>query len=187
MAIGADGYCNICPNKCFWDKHSNLPYVFVYNEVTEEITADELFKKYQDAESKKSKMEQVLDGLYKEFQRISLHCLQMQNIIKESVEKLKSIALKKNLVESTSEYLDLMIQSESDEKKPGYQERIKGLYDMKIQFDLLKEICCEEKNTSIGRLIEDAMMISTHPDIASNLKSKGLINKLLDKLKGFLK
>ena len=187
LAMGADGYCNVCPKKCFWDKHSNLPYMFVYNEVTEEITAEELFKKYQDAESKKSKMEQVLDGLSKEFQRVSLHCLQLQNVIKESVEKLKSIALKKNLIESTSEYLDLMIQSESEEKKPGYQERVKGLYEMKIQFDLVKEICSEEKNTSIGRLIDDAMMISTHPETASNLKSKGLINKLLDRLKGFLK
>ncbi|WAR30940.1 hypothetical protein MAR_033482 [Mya arenaria] len=33
IAIDGNGFCTVCPNKCKWDKHANIPYIFEYVSV----------------------------------------------------------------------------------------------------------------------------------------------------------
>jgi len=44
-----DGNCGVCPGKCYWDKHSNLPFVFIYTEKKVLGTYFELKEKYENA------------------------------------------------------------------------------------------------------------------------------------------
>ena len=113
---------------------------------------------------------------------MTLHCLQLQNIIKEAVDKLRGIALKKNVVESVSEYIDLMIQSEKDEKKAGYHERIHGLNDMKKQYDLLKQICNNDKNSNFSQVLKEAELIAkgSSKSYSYSPKHKGKIQEFLN-------
>lgn len=185
-AMNPDGYCNVCPKKCYWEMHSNVPYVIEFVDQTETTTAQDLYRKYHDAQSTKNSTEQILDGLTKEFLQMTLQCLQLQSIIKDAVDRLRGIALKKNVAESVSEYIDLMIQSEKDEKKPGYHERIQGLNDMKIQYDLLKQICRNDKNSSFSQILKEAELLASGSNKSYAPKQKGKIQEFLEALKKFI-
>ena len=74
--------------------------------------------------------------------------LNTQEKIKESVDKLKKIALNSNSYESSEDYIDLMIESEKSEKKIGYKERIRGYEELKKQHKLLKDTYNKEKSTT---------------------------------------
>ncbi len=39
-----NGYCRYCPQKCFWDTHTNVPYIIKFLEVEEERILDDLKK-----------------------------------------------------------------------------------------------------------------------------------------------
>lgn len=56
--------------------------------------------------------------------------LEMSREAKESMQRLDEIALKPNPL-SEVEYIDLLIESERQEGKPGYSQRIKYYQDMK--------------------------------------------------------
>ena len=43
-SMNIDGYCTVCPNKCFWDLHKNIPKIFKYYEIEVEETVEELKK-----------------------------------------------------------------------------------------------------------------------------------------------
>lgn len=51
-------------------------------------------------------------------------CYYTQNEIRNFIEKLKKDP---NVSETSEEYIQLQIESEKTEKKPGYKERIKTL------------------------------------------------------------
>ena len=127
-----NGFCTVCQNKCKWDQHKNLNFIYIYEEVEKIKTSEELKKKYVESSSKLKKSEQILQGLEKEFLEILTDCYNIADTIKSCVEKLKEISLCKNPNESFEDYITNCIMNEEREKKPGYEKRIKG-------FELLKK------------------------------------------------
>ena len=79
---------------------------------------------------------------------ISMSCLNTQEQIKTSVDKLKRIALNSNSYESSEEYIELFIESEKSEKKKGYKERIRGYEELKKQHQILREAYRNENSTT---------------------------------------
>jgi hypothetical protein len=79
---------------------------------------------------------------------VTMSCLSTQEEIKNSIDKLKAIALNSNSYYSSEEYLDLLIESEKSEKKKGYQERIKGYEELKKHHKILREADKNEKCTT---------------------------------------
>ena len=77
-----------------------------------------------------------------------MSCLNTQEQIKSSVDKLKQISLNSNSYESSEEYLDLLIESEKSEKKNGYMARIKGYEELKKQHQILREAYKNENSTT---------------------------------------
>ena len=74
--------------------------------------------------------------------------MNIQEQIKNSVDKLKKIALNSNSYESSEEYIDFLIESEKSERKKGYLERIKGLEELKKQHQILREVYKNENSTT---------------------------------------
>lgn len=151
-----NNYCTVCPNHCYWNIHYNVPYILVYTSKKEKRRAEDIYKTYQNAKSNLSKSEQTLQGLEDEYVKLAIHCIQLQENIKKCVDNLKSIALKSEIIGSSEEYLELIIQSELIEKKPGYQQRIKGFSEMKQQYKLLKDACNGNIQSSFEEIIEEA-------------------------------
>ncbi|KAH3772285.1 uncharacterized protein LOC127846402 [Dreissena polymorpha] len=42
-----DGFCRICPERCFWNQHANTPYIFDYINLDETKTYAEMKKTYE--------------------------------------------------------------------------------------------------------------------------------------------
>ena len=147
-AIGGNGYCTECPGRCHHSIHQNLPILWVSEEKEDVVTDKDLEKRYYDEKSKLSKQAQYINGLKNDFMHITMSCMNIQEQIKNSVDKLKKIALNSNSYESSEEYIDLLIESEKSEKKKGYLERIKGLEELKKQHQILREAYKNENSTT---------------------------------------
>ena len=122
-AMGSDGNCKICPDKCHWRKHANTPYIFEYVAVKVKKTYAEMQKKYQEATGKLPSQEQVVEKLGEELSDLLNDIEDMMIMIKVCNKRLKEIALRPNPLTMT-EHIDLMIETEKLENKDGFMQRI---------------------------------------------------------------
>ena len=129
--IDSNGYCTVCPKKCRWQEHVNVPYIIKHEEIEVEETVEELKKKYYDSTNKLSLSDQTIKGKELELEKIMIDCYYIQDEIRDCIEKLKSEALYPNVKETSEEYIDILIKAERSEKKSGYKDRIKSLESIK--------------------------------------------------------
>ncbi|KAL4453144.1 hypothetical protein ABPG74_015375 [Tetrahymena malaccensis] len=134
-----DGYCTVCPNKCYWTKHFNLPFKYEYYYVEELRNYEDLKKRYYEAQNGKNISDQVLDGLSKDLKQVQQKIYNDIETMCSSLKKLDEIALKPNPYSST-EMIDLMIQQEQTNKQEGYLDRIQGLNDVKQKYQILSKL-----------------------------------------------
>ena len=69
-----------------------------------------------------------------------VECYGIQDEIKDCIDKLKREALYPNVNETSEEYIELQIESERNEKKPGYKDRIKTLESIKQNNKLINQM-----------------------------------------------
>lgn len=136
-AMGPDGNCKICPDKCFWKKHANTPYIFTYVEEKVKKTYAEMLQKYKDAHGRLPNQEQLLRKLGDELDDLIDAVELMMMEVKECNESLAKIALRPNPLTMT-EHIDLLIHAEELEKKDGFIERIKTLKEFRRRAELTK-------------------------------------------------
>lgn len=139
VAMDTNGYCKVCPDKCFWQKHANTPYVFSYTEVKVKKTYANMLQKYRDASGTLPSQEQVLRNLGNELNKLIDTVEDMMIVVKDCNERLAEIALRPNPL-SMTEHIDLMIQAEELEKKDGFIERIKTLKEFRRRTELTKHV-----------------------------------------------
>ena len=134
------GTCRVCKGKCHWKMHENRD--FIWEEYEEEVTkTDEFLKaKYVKKKSEKSAKEQILDGLEQEISKMNIELMQTQEEMKNTINELKKIALNKDVFDSAEQHIDLLIENEKYERKPGWQKRIEAFNILKRQKIRLKEI-----------------------------------------------
>lgn len=116
--------CRVCPGKCGWRNHVNNPYYFELYQEDEVRTQDDLKRNYAKAVQGKLRVEGMIGTIESRLMQLDQHVMQMISEVHNSSERLDQIALKPNPLTEV-EYIDLLIESEKMEKKPGYLERIK--------------------------------------------------------------
>lgn len=107
---------------------------------------EDLKKRYEDAMDKKAATEIIISNMENHLQFIRTKVLQMVQTINQSLHRLDEIALKPNPLTEV-EYIELLIQSEKQERKPGWQQRIEYYEEVKQQAMLLKTVSNEEEIT----------------------------------------
>jgi len=112
----------------------------VHSTINKTITNKELEAKYYDSTNTKSKFEQILENTEAEFDEECIRCFDSQETLKNSIDRLKEIALNKNSFQNSEEYIDLMIISEKDQKKEGFQARIESLSELRSCHKTIKEL-----------------------------------------------
>ncbi|XP_071539262.1 uncharacterized protein [Panulirus ornatus] len=132
-------YCCICPSKCHWSVHKNFPKKYVVKIVTVTKTADDLKKRYQEATEKKLSAENLIIKVQDEFEAVQLKVLGMTEAVRKSLQRLQEIALKPNPL-STLEYIDLMIDSEQTQARPGWQARVQQLRNVRKETEYMQDI-----------------------------------------------
>ena len=136
-------YCRVCPLKCSWDVHKNLPYRFDLVEIEKNGTYEELKSKYLQAKDDAGQKLSVVDKIKTASNELRLENLKLVNQVRKSISELQKIALRANPL-SEIQYIELLIQTELDEKKIGFEDRINVLEEMKREAIALQNIT---KNT----------------------------------------
>ena len=130
----------------------------------ETVTLDELKKKYCDSKSDLDTKTQLLMGAKNDLINLNIECINTQDLITKSINRLQEIALNKTVFESSEEHIELLIENEKSEHKEGWQTRIEGLELLKQQKKMLREIYQGEnqKMNNIRKFIEDSLNKEKH-------------------------
>nr|XP_032624830.1 uncharacterized protein LOC116818201 [Chelonoidis abingdonii] len=137
------GYCTVCPGKCVWNVHFNQKYKWEYKVVKEKQTYARLKEKYEKASGEMLSTQSVVEKLSQEYAAVEEILMELIDKSSYSLQRLQAIALKPNPL-STPEYIDLLILSEQQELKPGYQERIKSLREVREVAEIIRKIANKE-------------------------------------------
>ena len=160
-----DNYCTVCRNKCHWREHKNRPFELVDYMEDEPITLNDLKNKYYNSKNNLDAKTQLLMGAKNDLIKLNLECMQTQQEMMNSVNRLKEIALNKSVFESVEEHIDELILNEKNAHTEGWQNRVQGLQVMKEQKRKLREIS-QGKNedfSQIKKVIEES--ISNEEDL----------------------
>ena len=154
--------CTVCSRKCSWDKHVNNPYRFEIYEKIVEKTSDDLKKRYENAMDGRSKADSIISSIEDELQQMHDKVFYMIYQVHRSLRRLDKIALKPNPL-SEVEYIDLLIESEKSEAKPGYMQRINCYQKVREEAKILSLLKNEEnferikQNDTWAKCIQDCM------------------------------
>ena len=81
--------CGVCPYKCSWRKHKNVPYrIELYSECETRIS-DELKTRYESAMSSKEQLEGVIKEMKKELDTMNMAILRKMEQVRRSVQRLQ--------------------------------------------------------------------------------------------------
>lgn len=134
-----DGKCGVCIHKCDWNMHENTGYRLELHDVEVEVTSEQLKAKYNKAQSGKSTQQAMLDRMKAELQQMQSLVVDTIFQVKRSLARLNEIAMKSNPL-SEVEYIELLIESEKSQGKPGFTRRIQSLEACKKEAELLAKI-----------------------------------------------
>ena len=141
-AAMSGGKCTVCPAHCVWNMHKNLPYLFEIERETIQKTSTELKARYEDARGKKLSAAQLIQKVLDDFGKIQVKVIGLTESVRMSILRLQEIALKPNPL-STTEYIDILIESEKQEAKPGWTERVEQLTEVRKQAEYMKTLASQ--------------------------------------------
>ena len=131
--------CRVCPRKCSWTVHKNKPFRYEFFEGEETQNCKEILDRYKVAESSKNELEDLIKKLNKRITEIDDIIEQLLQQARQSLCRLQEIALRPNPM-SQEEYIEMLIEAEKQECKPGWQYRVKGLEDAKKKASMLMKV-----------------------------------------------
>ncbi|TDH06356.1 hypothetical protein EPR50_G00132470 [Perca flavescens] len=143
-AMGSNGYCTECPNKCHWSVHHNQKYKWEYKDVKEKLTVQELKEKYQKATKAKITVEELVNELKADYKRVQAEVVKLMERSSQCLNRLKEIALKPDPL-STTDYIDMLIEGEKAEAKLGWNQRVESLMNMRDKAELMAKAARGEK------------------------------------------
>ncbi|XP_051747578.1 uncharacterized protein LOC127511101 [Ctenopharyngodon idella] len=138
-----DGKCRVCPGKCAWDVHFNQKYRWDYVTEKRKQTYQDLKKRFEDAHGQVMSKEKIFEELENELEEVQDIVTGLIEESQNSLERLQEIALKPNPL-STPDYIDLMIESEKQEAKSGYKDRIQSLMDVRKKAEIISKVSTGE-------------------------------------------
>ena len=142
VAMDENGNCKICSKKCAWHNHKNYCYTLETNREKVVKTYADLKARYDDATGKKVTAAQLVKKVSDEFDQIQKNVHLNTHNVRLSIKRLDEIALKPSPL-STAEYIDILIESEKAEGKPGWHERIAQLREIRKREEYMQKLATE--------------------------------------------
>ena len=135
----AKAACDVCPGKCSWNKHVNNPKRYEPYEEIEVRTYDDLKKRYEVALEGKGSKKAIIKKISAEIRGLENEVLRFIQEAHSCIQNLDEIALKPNPL-SQVEYIELLIQAEKDDPRPGWQDRVQQYEKAKMAAKLMNHI-----------------------------------------------
>ena len=158
--FGKTGFCKICKNKCYMNKHENVNFEYYSNQKSKELTLDEIFKqKCEKSPEKKDTIDKIKDLINQnniEIKNIQNESELLLDELNKGLLKLNDLALNKiNFQITIKIFEDLIKQEESI----GNNSNAEILKQQKKEFILLRETQTGEENDKIIDKYEKANCI----------------------------
>ena len=134
-----DAACRVCPDECSWRDHVCNPYRFEIYQEPEIRTSKELKAKYESAMTDKGEVEAVMKKMKMELKDMDRAVLMKIQQAKRSLQRLEEIALRPGHLTEV-EYIDILIESEQREARPGWKQRVKALHEVRKQAEIVTDI-----------------------------------------------
>ena len=154
-----NGYYQVCPNHCFWNPH-HVNKDFRYEEepviVTKHYT--ELEKKYKDGEEGKATAQSMIFKIRERVENTFTKVCSDISKAKRCLERLEEIALKLN-PRTEVEYIDILIKSETDKAKAGWEKRVKCLENARKMAEIMADVRKGEiaKHMNLEAMMDDLL------------------------------
>ncbi len=142
-AAMTNGNCRECPNGCHWSLHVNDQYRMETEYVEVEKEYDSKKTLYHEAVEGQSNVEALISQLQVEFGDTQEVVLTFVAEMQRGLHRLTEIALKKDPLQQV-DYLDLLIQSEEMQAKPGFKERVRSLRETRNRAEQINKMATED-------------------------------------------
>mmetsp|Transcript_56175 Transcript_56175/g.68707 ORF Transcript_56175/g.68707 Transcript_56175/m.68707 type:complete len:251 (-) Transcript_56175:106-858(-) len=140
-SVMVDGKCEICG--CPYFLHENVNYVWEQYKIPIKKTnwddEPERKKTYNEAKEAKTRAERILNNCDRKLKKIEEFVQNCVVVIQSAINSLSERALCKH-VAITKDYIENLIIVETDECKPGWEERVKVLKKMAKEADYTEAI-----------------------------------------------
>ena len=162
--------CSVCPGKCGWQQHNNAEYRLVFKRKKVQKYYENVKKEYIEAKGGKVKVKNVIADMEEDIQ--THFKIMLQNIIQahSCIQRLDEIALKRHPLTDVG-YIDLLIEAELQERKPGFKERVENYRVVREQAELIgkaKEM--PQATLSIDETVKFwNKFVQVEPDVAISL------------------
>ncbi|KAK4306401.1 hypothetical protein Pmani_021780 [Petrolisthes manimaculis] len=153
-------YCRVCPQKCFFIMHVNNTFRFDTRWHTEERTVQELFDRYKKAEQGMLDKQAVVKAIEEDINNLSGHLIDTIKTTQKCVDRLEKIALKPNPL-ATREYIEILIESEKQQKKHNFRDRIAMLQKLKEEVAVVQGVRSNDSSESGEALLQHFQKLMT--------------------------
>ena len=124
--------CTKCPHNCIWKFHKNLRYIYEEQlESVQKILFDHK-ERYEKAQAKKLTAEEVCNNIKIELKATEAKMKSNLSEITESIHELRKIGMKSD-DSSQIQYIDMLIECEKRNARPGQKSKLGVLYDLRKQ------------------------------------------------------
>ncbi|KAL6103721.1 uncharacterized protein ACO6RY_13607 [Pungitius sinensis] len=168
-AMDPFGMCTVCPGRCVWSLHFNQKYSWDYVTVKEKQTLHELKDKYKRATEEKMTVQDLIERQEEEIAQLQDMIVSLMDQSSQSITRLQEIALRPNPL-TTPEYIDMLIEGERSEAKPGHRARIQSLMAMKDKAQIISKV---SKRQKLSRTEEER-----HKEKQERKEKKGWVEKV---------
>lgn len=168
IAMDTDGNCKVCTGKCPWDSHKNVPYIIEYTTVKEKRTSQDLKMKYNLAVSGKAIVQDMLSELENGLHELRIKVLSDMYKVWESLRRLDEIALRPNPLTEV-QYIELLIETEKRECRPGFKDRVKAFEDVKKKAKLFTKI---KSKDDIPKLLDELIPMEERRSTSKDQENK---------------
>ncbi|XP_072531266.1 uncharacterized protein [Salminus brasiliensis] len=141
--IDDEGNCVMCPGSCHYSFHVQEKFVWTYETIKEKKTVKELMDNFNKAKTTFMSNQEILQELDNELDNIRCRLSDLVHISLKCLWRLDAIALKPKSL-SAPEYFDVLIKTEEEERKPGFEDRI-------VRLQRMKEECKHLENIADGK------------------------------------
>jgi len=165
--------CPKCPGRCGRSSHERFAEPKIAEEYYVEETREDTHKKseLEKGQQGKTLAERLLNEKKTEMSAKAKAVLSSMQDVKNLLKRLEGIALKPKVFDD-DQYFDQLIKVEDEWKKPGWQNRKKGLENMRDQARELKKIQNTDNLESLfpqyQKTIENAFKTGSKPATDSN-------------------